>query len=129
VYIKLDIAMKKSFNIRVMLFVIIAIALIIPIFYLVQYLDSVFSYLWSIGWFVFLIALGIVISKTGLQKYLPRTRNSLLIHTFIPIVILSSILVYVTIILRYFSLPLFCFFGGLIALILVIYGIRVKTGW
>jgi hypothetical protein len=118
-----------TLDIRVLLFVVIAIALTIPIFYLVQYFDLVFSYLWSIGWFVFLIALGIAIRKTGLQKYIPRTRNSLLIHTSIPIIILSAILVYVTIIAGHFSLPLFGFFGGLIALLLVIYGIRVKTRW
>jgi len=118
-----------TLDIRVTLFVIIAIVFTIPIFYLVQYFDSVFGYLWSIGWFVFLIALGIAIRKTGLQKYIPRTRNSLLIHTSIPIVILSAILVYVTIIAGHFSLPLFGFFGGLIALLLVIYSIRVKTRW
>jgi hypothetical protein len=118
-----------ALNIRVLLFVVIAIALTIPVFYMVQYFDLVFGYLWSIGWFVFLIALGIAIRKTGLQKYVPRTRNSLLIHISIPIVILSAILVYVTIIAGHFSLPLFGFFGGLIVLLLVIYGIRVKTRW
>jgi hypothetical protein len=101
-----------ALNIRVLLFVVIAIALTIPVFYMVQYFDLVFGYLWSIGWFVFLIALGIAIRKTGLQKYVPRTRNSLLIHISIPIVILSAILVYVTIIAGHFSLPLFGFFWG-----------------
>jgi hypothetical protein len=118
-----------KFSIGVLLFAITAIALIIPMFYLIQYFDSAFGYLWSIGWFVFLIVLGIVIRKAGLQKYIPRTRNSQLIHISIPIIILSSILVYVTIITGHLSLPLFGFFGGLIALLIVIYGIRVKMGW
>jgi hypothetical protein len=117
------------FSIRILVFVIVAIVAIIPIFYLIQYLDSAFGYLWSIGWLVFLIALGVIIRKTGLQKYVPRTRTSLLIHTSIPIVILTAILVSVTIITGHISLTLFGFFGGLIALLIVIYGIRVKTGW
>ena len=118
-----------SFSIRVLLIAIIAVVLVIPIFYLAQYLDSVFGYLWGIYWLVFLVVVGIIIRKTGLQKYIPQTRNSLLIHISIPIIILSVILVYVTITLGRISLPLFGFFGGLIALLLVIYGIRVKTGW
>lgn len=118
-----------TFSLRIVLYVIIAIALVIPVFYLVQFLDSSFGYFWSIGWLVFLIAIGIIIRRTGLQKYIPQARNSLLIHTSIPIIILSAILVYVTIITGHFSLILFGFFGGLIALLIVIYGIRVKTGW
>ena len=120
--------MGMAFNVRLLLFATIAILLIIPVFYLVQYLDSAFGYFWSIGWLVFLVALGIVIRKTGLQKHIPQTRNSLLIHTSIPIVILSVILVYVTITMGRISLPLFGFFGGLIALLIVISAIRVKTG-
>jgi hypothetical protein len=116
-------------NLRVLFFVIIAIALMIPIFYLVPYLNSAFGYCWSIGYLVFIVILGVIIRKTGMQKYIPRTQNALLIHISIPIVILSTILVYVTIITQHISLPLIGFFGGLIALLFVIYYIRAKTGW
>jgi hypothetical protein len=118
-----------TLNLRPLLFVIVAIASIIPIFYLVQYLDSTFSYWWAISWCIFIVVLGVIIRKSGFQKYIPHTRNSLLIHTFIPIFILSAIVVYVTVITQHISLSLVGFFGGLIVLLLVIYYIRVKTQW
>lgn len=117
-----------NFKIKFIILVLSLIVLIIPAFYLVSYLDSVSGGWWGMGWIIFMIAVAIIAHKTGLRKYVPQTRKYDLIHVLIPIVSLSAILIYVTITMQHFSLPLFLFFGGLIILAIVIYGIRVKRG-
>ena len=113
---------------KFIILILFIIVLIIPAFYLASYLDLVSGGWWGIGWIIFMIAVAIIARKIGLRKYIPQTHKYDLIHVLIPIVSLSAILIYVTITLQHFSLPLFLFFGGIIALIIVIYGIRLKMG-
>jgi hypothetical protein len=112
------------------IFIIILIALIVPLFYLVQYLDSVFGDWWNIVWIAFVIVIAIFIRKTGLLKRIPQTpvRKYSLINTAIIVASLSGILIYTIIITGYVSLPLLLVFGGFIALGIVIHVIRVKIG-
>jgi hypothetical protein len=112
--------------------IIIIIALIVPIFYLVQYLDTVFSYWWNMAWIAFVIAAGILIRKTGFCKRIPQPQArryssiSRAINATIAVAILSGTVIYITIVTKRVSLPLVLVFGGLIASVIVIYIVRSK---